>query len=62
VERIAKKSASFDEAREWELEQYRAMSVEERRRVARALRVRHFGDQRPDVRSVFAGSRRQRKP
>ncbi|MBI3206934.1 MAG: hypothetical protein HYZ29_35685 [Myxococcales bacterium] len=62
MERIAKKLASFEEARAYELEQYRAMSVEERRRVARTLRVRHYGDRCPDVRSVFAGSRRRHAP
>ena len=60
VERVAKKSSSFAEARAWEREQYRSMSVEERRRVARTLRVRYYGSDAPDVRSVFAGSRRTR--
>jgi len=35
---------SFDEARAWELEQYRSMSVEERRRVGDAGRHKDLDD------------------
>jgi hypothetical protein len=59
VERVAQKSRSFAEAREWETEQYRSMSVEERRSIARALRHRYYGDDNPDVRAAFAGVRRK---
>lgn len=61
VERVAHKSRSFREARDWELEQYRQMTVEERREVARALRLRYFGKNPPDVRSAVAGVRKTRR-
>jgi hypothetical protein len=60
MERVAHKAASFDDARRWELEQYRQMSPDERRSVAKALRERHFGPRCPDVRDAVAGVRRRR--
>jgi hypothetical protein len=50
VERVAKKSRGFEQARRWELAQYRSMSPDERRAIAKALRDRAFGRDRPDVR------------
>jgi predicted Fe-S protein YdhL (DUF1289 family) len=60
MERIGHKARGFDEAHRWEIEQYRAMTPDERRRVAKALRDRVFGSQCPDVRDAVAGLRRRR--
>lgn len=61
MERIANKARGFAQARAWELEQERATSPDERRRIAKALRDRVYGTDCPDVRDAFAGLRRRRK-
>jgi hypothetical protein len=60
MERIGHIARGFDEARRWEIEQYRAMSPDERRAVAKALRDRFYGTDCPDVRDAFAGLRRHK--
>ncbi len=52
VKRVANKARGFDEARKWDLEQYRRMTPDERRAVAKALRDRVYGRNRPDVREA----------
>jgi predicted Fe-S protein YdhL (DUF1289 family) len=52
VERLANKAIGFEEARRWELEQYRRMTPDERRAVAKAIRDRVYGLDRPDVREA----------
>jgi hypothetical protein len=48
--RIAKKSHSFEAAEQWNLQQYREMSPNERIAVARALQRKVYGRNPPDVR------------
>ncbi len=60
MQRIGHKARGFDEAHQWELEQYRHMSPDERRRVAKQLRDRVWGTNCPDVRDAVAGLRRKR--
>jgi predicted Fe-S protein YdhL (DUF1289 family) len=40
MERVANKARGFDAAREWDVAQYAAMTPDERRAVAKALRER----------------------
>jgi hypothetical protein len=49
--RVAKKSRSFEAAEQWNLQQYREMSPNERIAVARALQRKVFGPNAPDVRA-----------
>ena len=44
------KSHSFREAEEWDIAQQLSMTPEERRRAARELQKRFYGDQCPEVR------------
>jgi hypothetical protein len=62
MERVANKARGFEAAREWELAQDRAMTPDERRRVAKALRDRVYGTDCPDVRDAVAGLRKRRRP
>ena len=59
VERVAHIAKSFASAREWDLEQYRNMTAEERQRVAKTLRERYYGKRCPDVRDAVAGIKRR---
>lgn len=52
IERIAHTAHSFTEAEEWDVLQHIGMTPEERRRAARELRRRVYGDRRPDVRDA----------
>jgi hypothetical protein len=61
VIRIGNKAHGFDEAFAWEQEQYAAMTPDERRRVAKALRERFYGKDCPDVRDAVAGRRSVRR-
>ena len=61
MERIGHLAHGFDEARQWELEEMRRMTPDERRKVAKALRDRYYGTDCPDVRDVWAGLRRRRR-
>jgi hypothetical protein len=61
MERVANKARGFDAAREWDVAQYAAMTPDERRAVAKALRDRYYGTGCPDVRDAVAG-RRLRRP
>lgn len=61
MERVGHRAHGHAEARAYELEQYAKLTPDERRRVARALRDRHWGPNCPDVRSVFAGRRSKRR-
>lgn len=61
MERIAHVAHGFEEAFRWEIEQYRRMSPDERREVAKALRDRAYGPSCPDVRDAVAGRRATRK-
>jgi hypothetical protein len=62
MDRIGHKARGYAEADAWDLAQQRAMTSDERRRVAKALRDRVFGPNRPDVRDAVAGLRRRRRP
>jgi hypothetical protein len=57
MERIANKAHGFDDAKRWDIAQSAAMTPDERRRVAKALRDRYFGTSCPDVRDAVAGAR-----
>lgn len=59
---MANKAHSFDAAFDWEISQYAAMTPDERRAVARALRERVYGKNPPDVRDAVAGLKRHKKP
>jgi hypothetical protein len=60
MQRVGHKAQGFDEARQWDIEQYRRMTPDERRRVAKELRDRFWGTSCPDVRDAVAGLRRKR--
>ena len=61
VDRVANKARGFDAAYAWEIEQYAAMTPDERREVARKLRERVYGLDCPDVRDSVAGLKRRRR-
>lgn len=61
MERVGHKAHGFDEAREYDLEQYAKMSPDERQRIAKALRDRVWGTRCPDVRAAVAGRRSKRR-
>ena len=50
MERIVRKSRTFEEADRWDVEQHTSMTPEERQRAAKELRERAYGKQPPDVR------------
>ena len=50
MERIAHKSRGAEEAKAWEIAQYRKMTLAERLRTARVLKERAYPRPRPDVR------------
>jgi hypothetical protein len=50
VDRIAKKSRSFREAEEWNIQQYREMTPNERIAASRILQRKVYGPNPPDVR------------
>jgi hypothetical protein len=52
MERIGKKSTSFAEAEEWDIEQQIEMTPRERREAAKQLRLRVYGKSTPDVREA----------
>jgi hypothetical protein len=60
MERVAHRARGFADADAWDVAQMRAMTPDERRRVAKALRDRVFGRDCPDVRDAIAGLRRVR--
>jgi len=62
MDRVGNKARGFDQARHWEYEQYAAMTPDQRREVARALRERVYGERCPDVRDAVAGLKRRRRP
>lgn len=57
MERIVNISKSFEEARQWEIEQSLAMTPDERMAAVRDLRQRVYGKNRPDVREIHSNSR-----
>jgi hypothetical protein len=61
MERVGHKAHGFEEARLWDIAQSREMDADERRRVAKALRDRHYGTACPDVRDAVAGLRRKKR-
>ena len=50
--RVVNKARSFAEADEWDVMQHIRMTPDERRRVAKELKRRFYGDDPPDVRDV----------
>lgn len=52
IDRVVHTSHSYSEAEEWDLLQHIRMTPEERRRVARELRRRVYGERCPDVRDA----------
>jgi hypothetical protein len=50
--RVIHKARSHAEAEEWDIAQQLRMTADERRRVARELRRRYYGDHCPDVREA----------
>ncbi len=46
---------SFREAEEWDIRQHISMTPEERQEVSRQLRIRYYGEDRPDVRDKADG-------
>jgi hypothetical protein len=49
--RVGKKSHSFKAAEQWNIQQYREMTANERIAVARALQRKVFGSNAPDARA-----------
>lgn len=60
MERVGRKFRSFEEARQAELAADLALTPEERQAIARVLRERYFGTDRPDVRASGEAHRRKR--
>ena len=56
MERIVHKSLSFEDAKEWDIEQSVAMSPEERLTAAKELRDRFYPPDAPDVRACHPRS------
>ena len=56
MERIVHKSMSFEEAKEWDLEQAILMSPEDRLAAAKVLRDRFYPPDSPDVRACHPRS------
>ena len=50
MERIVKKSATFEEAEAWERRQYQDITPAQRMRAAREIKDRLFPGKQPDVR------------
>jgi hypothetical protein len=61
MQRVGHRARGFDLAQQWDIEQYRQMTLAERRRIAKVLRDRFWGTNCPDVRDAVAGLRRKRK-
>jgi len=55
--RVGKKSRSFAAAEQWNLQQYREMSPNERISVARELQRKVFGVNPPDVRACHQAAK-----
>jgi hypothetical protein len=53
IERLVHVSHSHREAHEWDVEQQIRMTPEQRQRIARELRRRVYGANRPDVRAAY---------
>jgi len=53
IPRVVNKARTFAEADDWDIVQHLAMTPDERRRVARELRRRFFGDRCADVRDTI---------
>ena len=53
IPRVVNKAHSFAEADEWDVMQHIRMTPDERRRVAKELRRRFYGDDCPDVRDAI---------
>lgn len=45
---------NFSEQEKWDIRYYASLSPEERQRIARKLRDRYFGANRPDIRGAMA--------
>lgn len=51
LERVVHKSRSFAEADAWDIAQQLSLTPEQRQAIARELKRRFWGDNRPDVRA-----------
>lgn len=51
MQRVVHKSASFQEADDWDIRQQLQMTPNQRFRIARVLRRKVFGSSSPDVRA-----------
>lgn len=50
MEKVGKRSRSFEEAEEWDIEQQVSMTPQERMKAAKAIKDRLFPPPQPDVR------------
>ncbi len=50
MKRICNKATSHSEALEWDIEQNFTMSVEERQKASKILKIRVYGKNTPDIR------------
>lgn len=55
IEPLVHRATSFSEADAWNREQLAGMTLDERLRIAEALRQRMYGDNPPDVRCSERG-------
>jgi len=53
IPRIVNKARSYAEADDWDVMQHIRMTPDERRRVAKELKRRFYGDDCPDVRDAI---------
>ncbi len=53
IKRVVHKAKNFQEAEDWDILQHIRMTPEERQAAAKALRIRVYGKNAPDVREVY---------
>jgi hypothetical protein len=61
MKRIAHLACDFREAEEWDIEQALSMTADQRRRVAKELRIRFYGSRPVDVRRAERRKRSEKK-
>jgi len=52
MQRVVNKASNYKEAEEWDIQQHRDMTVDERQAVSKALKEHVFGKNPPDVREA----------
>ncbi len=53
MERVYFKAKNFKEAEEWDIVQYIQMTSEQRQVIAKALKIKVYGNHPPDLREAY---------